>query len=366
MQIEVLKRMKDYHAAEGLNRGLLLQLIHGPQAYLEMASGGYSTGSDLFYEEKESLIIGNAVECKVLLGDHAFNEAYYHPQLAEKPSDIVMSTMQRLYSQTAADRLDHIEDESITEAYEAEGYKAGTNWGAEAKMRNLKKEGEAYYNSLVLCKGRQLLSSEELVTIGVVADNLWASPRLQKYLKPEEGTECRVQEVIFFEYRGKQCKAMLDITNVNHEKKTARVIDLKTTRERLLNFPAAVRKWHYDLQIAFYTKALAAKYEGYEILPPVFLVASTTEMGAPLDFKMDMYDVRDLCDHRSRFILSLAELFNRLDWYETNGWDKHYMEHTGEPVTLMLPNIYGGGMALSLYNSPCPVVEKQVEAGITS
>lgn len=369
-QLMKLQQMKDYHNAEGLNRSRLMKLVEGPKGFDEEEK------SESFYEEKESFIIGTGAETRVLLGDEAYNAAFFHPQLAEKPSDKVMSVMQRAYSESfGAASLEEITDEALTPIMIAEEYRKDQKWGLEAKLRNLRSEGEAYYNSLAQCGGRQLVSTEEVVTIGAVAEALWASPRFQKYLKPANSNVIvEVQSVIFFEYRGYRCKAMLDIEHVDHEAKTARVIDLKTTKEKILNFPTAIRRFRYDLQVAFYCQALRAKYPGYTILEPVFVVASTTEEGAVMDFCLERHDVEDLTNHNSRYLITLKELFNRLDWYGEHGMEKHFMEAKDEPVMVHIPYIHGYTPNMSLYGVPCPSGERRreeneveaVEAGVAS
>lgn len=61
------------------------------------------------------------------------------------------------------------------------------------------------------------------------------------------------EKEIYFEYKGVQCKAKLDLTGDFF------ILDLKTTSESMLDFPKVVSKYMYHRQLAFYSLAHPAQ-----------------------------------------------------------------------------------------------------------
>jgi PDDEXK-like domain of unknown function (DUF3799) len=362
-QLEKVEAMKAYHNTPGISSHILRKLIYGPREFQAALNEIRKPGA-LYFEENESLIIGNGVDMKMTVGEYAFNNCFYHPRLQVKPSPMVMSIMNQLYDEHfEALTLDEVSDEDICDVMSVQGYRAGQNWGVPAKLKNLKEEGADYFRSLAECKGRQILSSEELALIGQMADNLKASPRIQKWINPTGGASVEPQVIINFEHNGHACRSMLDFEWVNHELKIARPLDVKTTKEEVLNFPTAIRKFRYDLQGAFYVLALKAKYPDYAILSPVFLVESSTDPGYPMDFELDADVVNAVTVARNPMMVTLRELFIRLDWYTANGWEKHFLEGDG-PIQIHMGHIYAPGLAITLQSSPCGVSHMEYAPGI--
>ena len=97
---------------------------------------------------------------------------------------------------------------------------------------------------------------------------------------------------VYFEYRGIECKALLDMVLVQRDiegKILAIVpIDLKTMNGNTYYFPNSVKQRRYDIQAAWYTLALQHHFavpEGSDVIKPFqFVVESTSYQGKPLNF----------------------------------------------------------------------------------
>lgn len=360
--------MKAYHRSPDISRSLLLKLIEGPRAFLDYQSEMFRTTEDKFFDdESEALVIGTGVDMKMTVGEWAFNQTHFHPQLTEKPSDKVMFTMKLVFDNfwDSAETLDLVDDDDLERIMVLAEYRKDQKWGVEAKLKNLRQEGSEYYRGLVQGKGKQLVSGEELALIGQIVDNFNSSPRMMAYLNPPDtDVQVETQVVIHFEHRGYPCKVMLDIEQVDHVKKTARAVDYKTTKEKILDFPKAIRQWHYDLQGAFYSLALKSKYPDYEILEPVMLAESKTEPGNPMDFEICNDVVEVLCHQTSAQLITLEELFNRLDWYNQNGWNTHYLQSRDRAIHLGFEHLMNPGTAYSLRADP--VLQEEEEEAETA
>jgi hypothetical protein len=100
---------------------------------------------------------------------------------------------------------------------------------------------------------------------------------------------------IYFEYRGVNCKALLDMVFVyrTEEGKITVVVgvDLKTMNGNTFYFPSSVRARRYDIQAAWYTLALHKHFavpDGSDVIKPFqFVVESTSYQGKPLNFIVD-------------------------------------------------------------------------------
>lgn len=82
-------------------------------------------------------------------------------------------------------------------------------------------------------------------------------------------------------YGNAPIKGELDLLRIDHENKTIRPIDLKSTESYLQNWGWKVRNFMYDIQGVLYPQLVSSNYEflindeGYELLPMVFAVSRT-------------------------------------------------------------------------------------------
>jgi hypothetical protein len=108
-------------------------------------------------------------------------------------------------------------------------------------------------------------------------------PTIGYFQLSEYGDELMHQVDIYFDFKGVECKALLDGIRINHIDKTIQPFDLKTTGKSVLDFPDSFLSFGYYRQCAFYEQALLSGQspikhlleEGYKLLDFVFIVAET-------------------------------------------------------------------------------------------
>lgn len=87
-------------------------------------------------------------------------------------------------------------------------------------------------------------------------------------------------------------KIMPDLTVVNHDEKTIRLVDLKTSSNPAYSFPENFVKMRYDIQASEYTDVMYVvkngipEYQDYTILPYLFTDISRTDK-VPVTFEYD-------------------------------------------------------------------------------
>ena len=88
---------------------------------------------------------------------------------------------------------------------------------------------------------------------------------------------------IYFNYKGIECKALLDGILIDHHDKTIEPFDLKTTSKSVFDFTDSFLQYGYYRQCAFYEQALLSDEspikhlldEGYKLLDYIFIVTET-------------------------------------------------------------------------------------------
>jgi len=137
------------------------------------------------------------------------------------------------------------------------------------------------------------------------------------------------QLVILFEYRDTSLKSMLDRVVVDHDKKTIKPYDLKTTYN-VEGFDYNYRSLKYYIQAATYDAALHSwreqeKLEDYKIEPISFIVTDSTLYMNPLVYDIDEIDLEDAYNgytYAGNYYRGLNQALDDLKWHkETNIWN---------------------------------------------
>ena len=190
------------------------------------------------------------------------------------------------------------EDKIPDMAYQMAGYKPSHS-KPETILKSFKKKEEnvAYYNYLKEASGKIALSPKDRNIIEGCYTSLNAHAVTNKLLFSEskENVETFNEKEIYFQQHGVDCKAKLDRVVVDHDNKTATVIDLKTSSSQIYgeciplphNTGILLRDWHvtgfmyaclqysYYRQLAFYMNAIQAEYPDYTV--DSFIIAVDTK-----------------------------------------------------------------------------------------
>lgn len=147
-------------------------------------------------------------------------------------------------------------------------------------ISKVEKDFEEKYKDFYEAKmrGVTMISQKEFEEIQNIVEKIDKSPFKALFTHPDN----KHQLQIVFNYKGFECSGTLDILEVNKEKRTLRVIDLKTCKD-VNDFEDQYYLYKYYRQGTYYTKGieicinnpqdLLYEFNGYEVLPPAFIVA---------------------------------------------------------------------------------------------
>jgi hypothetical protein len=216
-----------------------------------------------------------------------YNNKYYISTVTP-PSDAMVAYCKALASTGNADT-----------AWKASGLKTDPTIVAKSSKDGLSKydkEGKAYYADLLRGKDKQVISFDENATANRLANILKDNEFTGKYFS--EGNT--FQTAIIWKYYGQECKSLLDIIHIDHDKRTIRPVDLKTTGKSVFSFYKSYMDYKYYLQAAFYTAALEyaikndasfAEVSDYTVLPFQFIVIETNYKNPPHIFEVSDTDL---------------------------------------------------------------------------
>jgi len=304
------EEVQEYYLSEALGQSKLKRLL-----------GDISSFQKEDDSSAEHFIIGSAVDCLLTSTQEVFEQEYHISKLEKTPSEAVARILGHVYEDLLSDYAEHLEVitgqeepapvtpfvEFVGELKNWEAYildaclKEDWNrtWGAPAKLKNIL-EAEGYFKDLCLAKGKRILSETQYNTVITIVGTLKSNPRTSRFFDRDSFMDLpnitiHYQFAIYFEYRGIQCKALLDMVVVVRDADgritSITPIDLKTMNGNTFYFPNSVRSRRYDIQAAWYTLALHQHFaipEGSDIIKPfLFVVESTSYQGKPLVFQAD-------------------------------------------------------------------------------
>lgn len=227
-------------------------------------------------DDKSFFRIGAAVDC-LLTSPERFNDDFVVVNV-NRPYGLMGKFIDRL-----PPGLTPSSDADLyMEAYINAGYKMSLEWVI-SKMWGTDPLMD-YYNATVNVPDHLVvISKDEMEKVQKVVELLLANPNTLPYFFNEDNDiEIAHQLPIYFEYKGVECKALMDGIILNHRDKTIRPFDLKTTGMSVYNFPENFVRFGYYRQAAFYSEALKSPQspvihllDEYKLLPFQFIVAET-------------------------------------------------------------------------------------------
>jgi hypothetical protein len=338
-----------------VNQSSLKKLIKGVDNFIK------SSDSELYYEERGHFIIGSGVDTWLTQGVEEFENEFYKQEVA-KPSDKVLSICHKLYDLLIS--LDYL-DEFIANNYLLEDItnylplnsilsdeNYYNNYKESTKVNKFIKDGSEYFSSLIKCDNRQICSPDEWATIHKIVYSLQDNNTTKWIFDPDyksnDDIDLIFQKPLYFQIKGIPCKALLDVIVINHTKKTIQIYDLKTTSETVINFPNSIRKFRYDIQLAWYQLGLILTINKlnddlsdikkditrYTVLLPAFIVESSVYTNNPVIYtiteellNIGLYGRPEMSlkknNHKVTFsaIVGISKLIDDYIWYLNNSYD---------------------------------------------
>ena len=284
--------VEDYYTNPAISQSQL-KLLLGPDPSI------FNTiqEPDLYFEEKKYFLIGDGVDIQLTQSLEAFNEKFHVSNIQNKPSDTIKSIVNQVYD-LVKEEVGSLADKGLLRDHTSKiidscnDHNYQPNWKTETRISKIVEAWE-YWEDLKAAEGKQVLSQEENDLISQIVMSIRTNSVTGLYFIPQSNQEILYQYPIYFSYNGVDCRALLDMVIIDHDKKTIQPIDIKTMGDQSIYFPKSLRQRRYDIQAAFYTQALFQwcidndRYTDYRILKFKFIVESTTNPGNPLVFTCD-------------------------------------------------------------------------------
>lgn len=297
------KEIDAYFASPALSQSAAKKLLSGIGAYL----AAKKDEKTLYYEEKDSLIIGSGVDV-ILTGEPGeFEKQFYISDLTKKPSDVEMSIINRVFDTALQFTGEHgigqlsVYRKLIDNAVIAEGWYGGKP--GETRIATLIEKCSPYFEDLKKSIGKTVLTFEQNKLIQDIVFSLRTNPVTTELFDRQKQakmitTDVYLQLPIYFTYRGVACKALLDMLVVVKVPTTGAILsvkpyDLKTMNGSTLGFISNLKKWGYHIQAAWYKEALVSKDTSFKTFDEAvidnfrFIVESNTNPGQPLIYQVD-------------------------------------------------------------------------------
>lgn len=292
------------------------------QSKLKLLLGDLGSFHKEFDSSAEHFVIGAAVDCILTNSREAFNEEYYTSEVEKLPSETVVGILQSVHNDLLQDYAEHLEviqgqdepvpvtpfiefvgdlkDHSTYILDACERAEWQPRWGADAKLKNILEPGTEYFMDLCKAFGKKVISKSQANTINAIVASLQNNPRTSSYFdrvsfEALPNITIYYQFPIYFEYRGVNCKGLLDMVIVERDIEERIIsitgIDLKTMNGNTYYFPSSIKARRYDIQAAWYTLALQHHFavpDGSNVIKPFqFVVESTSFQGKPLTYIVD-------------------------------------------------------------------------------
>lgn len=204
-------------------------------------------------------------------------------------------------------------------------------WSTTKDEEKLKKHflNDEFKGSLIdsiIAKTKKLVSTEDYMKAQLMAKVIREHEFTKDFINSDDLSKKQVlfQTAIIYDDEGNKFKCLIDIILIDHESKTARVIDYKTGALPKEDFTFTFFKFRYDLQGALYTKALneflqQKGFKDYTILNPVFLYTCVSEPEAPLPVivSKDIIDsaFKGFISRTGRVYKGISQLVDEILWH---------------------------------------------------
>lgn len=366
------------------------------QSFLKKVGKGITglseSEKEMYYKEKGHLIIGSAVDDKISMGLKQFTMDYYITG-GKKPSDTIMSMVKLVFDQLVESVKNDLtqgkllkeytlHDLSVSVLASADHHKYQSRWKEETRVNKVMEEGYEYFEELKDSYGKQILSVTEAQIVENIEMSWRTNPFTAPYFVDSPDVSIFYQVPIYFNYKGVECKVLLDQVTVNTKLNILQPLDMKTMAGDTLMFTSSAKRFGYNFQGAFYTEAIKTLINSPEdadtipelveiinkdtkILPFKFMVENneckvnklteevTYGQGKPLMFTLSAEQLllgkegRPECTYMSshgtgetlhlventqKEIIGFDKAIELTMWYVNNGWDldKKVVEAKGD------------------------------------
>ena len=183
------------------------------------------------FKETIPMVLGSYLDC-LLTSPHLVEDLFCQ-DLTKRPSETIrgflINTFDILKEVDSIENIGGLEDykELILNTARQAGYQ--NNWGDDAIWKSIVKDGEEYWKFLIECKGRTIITSEEMRLSQVVANLTMSSNVTGKYFIDQPNVDKYYQLPLYWLYEDEPCRGLVDLLIIEHDTKTIYLTDIKST-----------------------------------------------------------------------------------------------------------------------------------------
>lgn len=315
---------EEYFATDAISRSLLMELRKHPLSAKRMIEEGMNETSD-------ALRLGDAFDCMMFDSKEIVDERFHVMKLSNPCTNGATNLGKFMNKCIEFANAEYGTDALYDYAYQNVGIKSPK---FDKFIENFKDcGGESYLEDLIKGNGKIILDKEEYDKLVLMQNILRSDPNFGKYFvndlvkdkmryKISDHEEVIYQLVVLWD----DCKVMLDIVYINHETKTIKPIDLKTTSVKNHDVQATIIKYDYIYQAGMYHLGVSHwrdnNYPDYTVdnfsfifaeksitFAPIEMVASDTDLNAAIYGGIDKF---------GSYQLGILDLIQQLKWHQTN------------------------------------------------
>jgi hypothetical protein len=286
-------------------------------------------------EEKDSgaATMGRLVET-LLMEPELFDERFYMSSLVSAPTGLMLEFVEALYRITmeATDEEGNVKrtfEDISRDAYAASGFKIkydaviGKFVGSDAEL---------YYNELrqVRAKGLSVVTTEDVTNAERIVEELRVNSFTADIVNKVTSARWEVFnqfQIEGYEIDGMKLKSMIDKLIIDNEKKQVHIYDLKCVWA-VENFYTEYYLYRRAyIQAFLYHRAVMSmeEFEGYEVLPPKFIVCDSSNYYSPLIYKLTVKDLDEAYEgfeYKGREYPGVKTIIEELKWaLENDIWN---------------------------------------------
>lgn len=235
--------------------------------------------------ETPSLTFGSAVDAICTGGMDEFNEHFLVVDSnLDNDTSTIIKEIYNQYKDFYSD-FEEIPIEYVSDIAKNLGFWPADKWSAQARYNGLMKKGNIveYWEILKASEDKNVINIDTFNKVLACVDALKTSNATKLYFGDEEKPE---GIDVFYQLKFKgvlnnvSYRCMMDVMCIDHNKKTIRPIDLKTSHKKEWNFAKSFIEFNYSIQGRLYTRLLKLAveqddyYKDFTILPYLFIVVN--------------------------------------------------------------------------------------------
>lgn len=277
------------------------------------------------YEEEEyskSLLVGDLVHT-LLLEPQNFDTKYLMSICTAPPTGLMLAFVEALYKYT---KLNTVDGEVVKdfkylaeEAYRESGFKITLD----AVLKKFAgSNAEDYYNEIRQARslGKVVVCVDDLSIAEKIVSNLESHPFTGSIFKEDEHslTEVKIED---YDIDGVEMKSMIDKLEEDGSAKIVQPYDLKVVWDNQNFYREYYLKRRADIQGYVYWKAVKSRYPDYEVNPPIFIVADSSNFYAPLKYRMTEKDLKYAKEgfvENGRYYKGVSQILAEITWAQEN------------------------------------------------